>query len=63
MSDTGTGLAIPVIRARVNTELAKKPVQSEAEIVKTVAQQNNPNEANYGQHVWETYQRLYGSGK
>ncbi|HEX6292072.1 MAG TPA: hypothetical protein VFZ66_22990, partial [Herpetosiphonaceae bacterium] len=51
VSDTGTGLAIPVIRARVNTELAKKPVPSEVEIVKTVAQQNNPNEANYGQHV------------
>lgn len=27
--------------------------------VKVVAQKNNPNEADYGLHVWQTYQRLY----
>ncbi|HSD82642.1 MAG TPA: DUF4157 domain-containing protein, partial [Anaerolineae bacterium] len=55
VSDNGTALAIPVVRSRVDAQLAKTPVPSEEEIVKTVAQQNNPNETNYGQHVWETY--------
>lgn len=59
LSDSGTALATPVIKTRVNAQLAKTPVPSEEDIVKTVAQQNNPNETNYGTHVWETYDRLY----
>lgn len=59
VSDNGTALAIPVIRSRVDAQLAKKPQPTAQEIVKAVAQQNNPNEQGYGQHVWETYQRLY----
>ena len=59
LSDNGTGLAIPVVRSRVDVELAKTPVPSEEDIVKTVAQKNNPNETDYGKHVWETYDRLY----
>ena len=56
VSDNGTALAIPVIKTRVGTELAKKPVPSLEEIVKTVAQQNNPGEtsrrsANPSDHV------------
>jgi hypothetical protein len=58
-SSNGTALAIPVIKARVDAELAKKPVPSLEDIVKTVAQKNNPNENNYGLHVWQTYDRLY----
>ena len=57
--DSGTALATPVIKSRVGTELAKTPVPTEEEIVKTVAQQNNPGEKDYGLHVWQTYQRLY----
>jgi hypothetical protein len=57
--DSGTALATPVIKSRVSTELAKTPVPTEEEIVKTVAQQNNPGEKDYGLHVWQTYQRLY----
>lgn len=59
VSDQGTALALPVIKTRVNAELAKKPVPSLENIVKTVAQKNNPGETNYGKHVWETYIRLY----
>lgn len=59
VSDNGTALALPVIKTRVNAELAKKPVPSLEEIVKVVAQKNNPGEKNYGKHVWETYDRLY----
>ena len=59
VSDNGTALAIPVVGSRVAAELAKTPVPSLENIVKTVAQKNNPNEANYGTHVWETYHRLY----
>lgn len=59
ISDSGTALAIPVIKGRVDTELAKTPVPSTEDIVKTVAQQNNPHEKDYGLHVWENYQRLY----
>jgi cell fate (sporulation/competence/biofilm development) regulator YmcA (YheA/YmcA/DUF963 family) len=59
VSDSGTALAIPIVGGRVNAELAKTPVPSLENIVKTVAQKNNPNEANYGKHVWETYHRLY----
>jgi hypothetical protein len=57
--DSGTALATPVIKSRVSTELAKTPAPTEEEIVKTVAQQNNPGEKDYGLHVWQTYQRLY----
>src|SRR5438067_352922 len=59
ISRGGTALAIPAIRSRVDAQFARKPVPSTEQIVKTVAQQNNPGEANYGQHVWEIYQRLY----
>lgn len=59
VSESGTALAIPTIKSRVDTELAKKPVPSTEEIVKVVAQKNNPNETGYGKHVWETYERLY----
>jgi hypothetical protein len=59
VSDNGTALAIPVVGSRVAAELAKKPVPSLENIVKTVAQKNNPKEVNYGTHVWETYHRLY----
>jgi hypothetical protein len=63
VANEGAALAIPVIKGRINVELAKNPIQSEKDIIKTVAQKNNPNEANYGTHVWETYQRLYSKGK
>jgi hypothetical protein len=59
VSDSGQALAIPTIRSRVDAELAKAPVPSTENIVKVVAQKNNPNEADYGLHVWQTYQRLY----
>lgn len=59
VSDSGAGLAIPVIRARVDVELAKTPVPGKDDIVKTVAQQNNPNETDYGKNVLATYDRLY----
>lgn len=59
VSEKGTALAIPVMRARVDTELSKDPVPSLENIVKRVAQRNNPGEASYGTHVWETYDRLY----
>jgi hypothetical protein len=59
VSRGGTMLATPVIKSRVDAELAKSPKPSLEEIVKTVAQKNNPGEQNYGQHVWENYSRLY----
>jgi subtilisin family serine protease len=59
VSDNGTALAIPTFHSRVDTELAKMLAASAENIVKSVAQKNNPHEANYGLHVWETYQRLY----
>lgn len=62
VSDGGTALAIPIVGSRVNSELAKTPVPSLENIVKTVAQKNNPGEANYGTHVWDTYHRLYPEG-
>ncbi|MEJ0043200.1 MAG: hypothetical protein WDM81_13730 [Rhizomicrobium sp.] len=55
----GTAFITPMVRARVNAQLAKAPVPGEQAIVTTVAQQNNPNEANYGQNVWATYKRLF----
>lgn len=58
-SSNGTALAMPVIRSRVDAELAKTPTPSLEDVIKTVAQRNNPNETDYGKHVWETYDRLY----
>jgi Peptidase M15 len=59
VSDHGTALAIPTIRSRVDAELAKVPVPSTEDIVRAVAQKNNPHEPDYGLHVWQTYRRLY----
>lgn len=59
VSDNGTALAIPTIRSRVDAELNSVPQPSTEDIVRTVAQQNNPHEADYGRHVWQTYLRLY----
>src|SRR5205085_5778660 len=59
VSDHGTALAIPVIRSRVDAELAKVPAPTIEDTVRTVAQRNNPHETDYGTHVWQTYQRLY----
>jgi hypothetical protein len=58
-SSGGTALAGPVIRSRVDAELAKTPQPSEEELVKTVGAQNNANETGYGDNIWKTYQRLY----
>jgi len=63
-ADSGAALATAVVGARVQTELAKQPVPSEEQIVKTVAQKNNPGETDYGKNVWEkNYQRLYPAPK
>jgi hypothetical protein len=59
VSDGGQALAIPTIRSRVDAELAKAPTPGTEDIVKVVARQNNPHEADYGLHVWQIYQRLY----
>jgi hypothetical protein len=58
-SSGGTALAGPVVRARVDAELAKDPKPSEEELVKTVGAKNNANETGYGDNIWKTYQRLY----
>ncbi|MDA0182965.1 hypothetical protein OJ997_21830 [Solirubrobacter phytolaccae] len=58
-SSGGTALAGPVVRARVDAQLAKTPQPTEQALVEAVAQQNNPNETGYGGNVWATYQRLY----
>jgi hypothetical protein len=58
-SDGGTALATPVIHARVDAELAKKPQPTEEEIVKTVGARNNRNETGYGDNIWATYERIY----
>jgi hypothetical protein len=58
-SSGGTALATPVIRARVDAELAKKPQPSEEQLVSTVGAKNNPNETGYGANIWATYKRLY----
>src|SRR3954454_21574668 len=47
-SSGGTALAGPVVRSRVDTELAKSPQPSEEELVKAVGKQNNANETGYG---------------
>jgi hypothetical protein len=59
VSESGMALAIPVIRSRVDAQLAKTPQPTTEEIVKAVGQMNNPGEANYGKHIWENYQRIY----
>jgi Domain of unknown function (DUF4157) len=59
VSSKGTALAKAVIKTRVDAALAKQPPLTEEEIVKTVAQKNNPGEKNYGENVWKTYSRLY----
>jgi hypothetical protein len=59
VSESGTALATPVIKQRVDAQLAKDPVPDEETLVKAVAQQNNPGEKNYGENVWKNYQRLY----
>jgi hypothetical protein len=58
-SSGGTALAGPVIRARVDAELAKDPKPTEEQIVTTVGARNNPNETGYGGNIWATYKRLY----
>jgi hypothetical protein len=58
-SSGGTALAGPVVRARVDAQLAQTPRPSERQIVERVAQLNNPNETGYGANVWATYERLY----
>ncbi|MBE2314921.1 hypothetical protein DVA67_002975 [Solirubrobacter sp. CPCC 204708] len=58
-SSGGTALAGPVVRGRVDAQLAQTPRPTEQQIVERVAQQNNPNETGYGANVWATYQRIY----
>jgi len=58
-SDGGTALATPVIRARVDAQLAKKPQPTEEALVTAVGTANNANETGYGAHIWENYKRLY----
>lgn len=58
-SDGGTAFVIPVVRSRVDMELAKKPVPSLEAIVSAVGRKNNPGEASYGENIWKTYKRLY----
>ena len=58
-SSGGTALAGPVIRARVDVQLAKKPQPTEEALVKAVGAANNPNETGYGDNIWATYKRIY----
>jgi hypothetical protein len=58
-SSGGTALAGPVIRSRVDAEVAKTPQPTEEALVKAVGAKNNPNETGYGDNIWKTYQRLY----
>jgi hypothetical protein len=58
-SSGGAALAGPVIRARVDAQLAKQPQPSEEALVKAVGAANNPHETGYGDNIWATYQRLY----
>lgn len=58
-ADSGASFVIPVVKEKVDIELAKDPVPGEEEIIKVVAQQNNPGESNYGENVWKTYNRIY----
>jgi hypothetical protein len=58
-SDRGQALTTPAVRGRVDTELSQDPKPGTEQVVRAVAQRNNPNETDYGRHVWVTYQRLY----
>lgn len=58
-SSGGTALAGPVVRSRVDAQLALTPQPTEQQLVEAVAQQNNPNETGYGGNVWATYRRMY----
>jgi hypothetical protein len=58
-SSGGTALAGPVIRARVDAELAKDPKPTEEQVVTRVGARNNAGETGYGGNIWATYKRLY----
>ena len=62
-SSLGTALAFPVNQDRLTDTLKGKPIPGAKAalepIVRAVAQQNNPGEANYGANVWKNYDRLY----
>jgi hypothetical protein len=60
-SSGGTALATPVIRGRVDAQLAAKPQPTEEALVKAVGAANNPNETGYGDNIWATYSRLYAA--
>ncbi len=56
----GAVFITPVVRGRVNAQLATTPQPSEQQIVVTVGGQNNSGEPGYGQNIWANYQRLFG---
>ncbi|HEU4325514.1 MAG TPA: hypothetical protein VFS21_20380 [Roseiflexaceae bacterium] len=60
-SDEGTALVIPTVLSRLQKKIAEEQEYTEEEIIKAVAQQNNPNETGYGANVYKTYQRIYGT--
>jgi hypothetical protein len=60
VSSQGCALAIPVIGALVDKELARDPSRGAQDIVKAVATANNPGEAGYGDNVAAIYTRLFG---
>jgi hypothetical protein len=63
VSEKGTALAFPVNDLRLTKELDGASIPGKKEnlkpIVKSVAQLNNPGEANYGTNVWGNYDRLF----
>jgi hypothetical protein len=61
VSGKGTALVIPVVRARVDAELACHPSSTAKELIKEVARQNNSRERNYGQNVLKIYGKLFPS--
>ncbi len=61
VSAKGAALAIPVVRARVDAELASHPSSTADQLIKEVARQNNSREANYGQNVLKIYGQLFSS--
>jgi hypothetical protein len=58
-ADKGTALAMPVLKARVDAELAKNSTPDEQHIVTAAGRQNNPGESKYGESIWTTYQRPF----
>lgn len=58
-SDHGTALAVPVIQGRVREYVRVHPTAGIEDVIVNVAQENNPEEANYGRNVLKTYERLY----